>query len=565
MSIGGAVGNEPAWSYFYLSYAHSLPLAVSNIGPPDARVHSFYRDLARAVQRHARLPHLVAGYFDQELPLGPEDRKRALESAIGAAEVFVPLCSPSYITRSWTGRELACFEQRMTAAGISDPMARVVPVLWTPPQPGQILAEPADAEHLVPSATAADYVENGLVGLMRLAPYRQSYELVVDRLAGRIVRIAEAAPVRPSPVPDISQVQSKFKPEPGAAIFIVAVAASSRHEAAYGSNQMTYGPSGSSWRPFEWNLEFSLADYAAVAAEQFSFVAKVAELDETSLFSRAPGVVLIDPWYAADERHLRTLSRVIEHLPTWIFPVLIPDIRGGQRVQDLASSIRKLIKTSEFRPDSAELAIGGVRSHSEFVNLMPYLIHDAQRNFLKNANDPSPAIISAADRQSTSGSVEVSERPVASHHRRSGHAFISYVEEDLAQVAQLQTLLFVAGVPMWRDADDLLPGDVRSEAIRDAITADSIAFLACFSRSSRAQATSNQNEQLLLAIEEARRRPPRSPWIIPIRFDDCEIPDLDIGGGRRLRDIQSVDLFGDSYFASATRLITALKRILPNA
>lgn len=47
-----------------------------------------------------------------------------------------------------------------------------------------------------------------------------------------------------------------------------------------------------------------------------------------------------------------------------------------------------------------------------------------------------------------------------------------------------------------------------------------------------------------MAIEQLRQRSPRLPWLIPVRFDDCAIPDRDIGSGRTLSSIQRADLFG---------------------
>lgn len=49
---------------------------------------------------------------------------------------------------------------------------------------------------------------------------------------------------------------------------------------------------------------------------------------------------------------------------------------------------------------------------------------------------------------------------------------------------------------------------------------------------------------MLLAIEQLRLRRPDLPWLIPVRFDDCPIPDCDIGGGRGLASLHCADLFG---------------------
>ena len=143
-----------------------------------------------------------------------------------------------------------------------------------------------------------------------------------------------------------------------------------------------------------------------------------------------------------------------------------------------------------------------------------------------------------------------------------GHAFISYVREDVTDADRLHQALEAAGVRVWRDKSDLWPGEDWREKIRRAITDDALVFIACFSRKGVARKRSYQNEEISLAIEQLRLRRPGEPWLIPVRFDDCEIPDLDIGGGRTLASIQRADLFGDHSDEGALRLVTAVLRLL---
>jgi hypothetical protein len=65
-----------------------------------------------------------------------------------------------------------------------------------------------------------------------------------------------------------------------------------------------------------------------------------------------------------------------------------------------------------------------------------------------------------------------------------------------------------------------------------------------------------------LAIDQLQLRRPGAPWLIPVRFDDCDVPDVDIGGGRSLASIQRADLFGDHSDQGITKLVTAVLRIL---
>ncbi len=143
-----------------------------------------------------------------------------------------------------------------------------------------------------------------------------------------------------------------------------------------------------------------------------------------------------------------------------------------------------------------------------------------------------------------------------------GHAFLSYVREDSVQVDRLQRVLQEAGIPVWRDRSHLWPGQDWRAKIREAITDDALVFIACFSANSLARVKTYQNEELVLAVEQLRLRQPEQPWLLPVRFDDCQIPDRDLGGGRRLSSLQRVDLFGDSFDEDAARLVAAIRRIL---
>src|SRR5829696_1488476 len=144
----------------------------------------------------------------------------------------------------------------------------------------------------------------------------------------------------------------------------------------------------------------------------------------------------------------------------------------------------------------------------------------------------------------------------------SGHAFISYVREDAASVNNIYAMLQAAGVPVWRDTENLWPGEDWRLKIRQAITADSLAFIICFSGTSEARTSSYQNEELLLAIDEYRKRPPDRPWIIPVRLDDCRLPAYDLGAGRTLDSLQRLDMFGERRDEAAARLIAAVLRII---
>jgi hypothetical protein len=124
--------------------------------------------------------------------------------------------------------------------------------------------------------------------------------------------------------------------------------------------------------------------------------------------------------------------------------------------------------------------------------------------------------------------------------------------------------LDAAQIPYWRDRNSLAPGDHWKEKIRETIRANSLVFVACFSNNSRSRAKSFMNEELTLAVEEFRLRPPGATWLIPVRFDDGPIPYWDLGAGRSLEDVNYANLFGQNYTQESIVLITTIGRVMGN-
>lgn len=142
------------------------------------------------------------------------------------------------------------------------------------------------------------------------------------------------------------------------------------------------------------------------------------------------------------------------------------------------------------------------------------------------------------------------------------HVFVSYVREDAEQVDQLCAVLEASRIPYWRDRTALGPGDAWKAKIRDAIRKGSLVFLACFSENSRAKLKSHMNEELTLAVEEYRKMPPGRTWLIPVRFDDGDVPEWDLGAGRVLSDLNYVDLFGSAMAPQAASLVTTIHGVM---
>lgn len=137
------------------------------------------------------------------------------------------------------------------------------------------------------------------------------------------------------------------------------------------------------------------------------------------------------------------------------------------------------------------------------------------------------------------------------------YVFLSYAKEDSVFIDQLQKDLEYYGIKTWRDRDKLYAGMRWKAAIRKAVK-DGALFIACFSKASEGRSRSYMYEELNLAVEEMRLRPKDRAWFIPVRLNQCEVPDWDIGGGETLSDIQYLDLFTD-WEKSITTLVSVIK------
>jgi TIR domain len=137
-----------------------------------------------------------------------------------------------------------------------------------------------------------------------------------------------------------------------------------------------------------------------------------------------------------------------------------------------------------------------------------------------------------------------------------------YARMDAEHVDVLQRKLEDVGVSVWRDTKDLWPGDDWRARIRQAIDRDAFVFIACFSEATLSRGESHQYDELLQAVDQLRERRLGDKWLFPVRLDDCEIPDYNLGGGRTLDWIQQADLFGDQRDQQADRLVEAVVREL---
>jgi FxsC-like protein len=381
--------------YFFLSYARSDPLAGNPEEDPNEPVETFFADLNAAVRRHASVDGAdVGGFLDRDMPPG-SDWKQFITRALSAAQVFVPLYSVAYLANSWPGRELTCFKERVKVAGGLDPIRRLVPVLWAPLAG---VKYPPGLREALDSVTEPDYADNGLWALLRLRPYHELYQAMVDRMGAQIVEIAERdpiEPVQPEQVGDIEKAPSAFPAERPLPVFHIEVAAPTTADAPRTGDPRAYGYSSSEWRPFS-GQELSLAEYARQVTERFDFDVRVGEAGLTGeLAGRRPGIIVIDPQFIAHRAGRETLTEMAAKLPRWVLPLVVVDRPDDARTKKLAEDVFDILTTAKALPtESARRGAHGVDSLDAFVAIVPVLVAEAGKQYLRRSSrvlSPRPA------------------------------------------------------------------------------------------------------------------------------------------------------------------------------
>ncbi|TRV56142.1 MAG: TIR domain-containing protein [Microcystis panniformis Mp_MB_F_20080800_S26] len=121
--------------------------------------------------------------------------------------------------------------------------------------------------------------------------------------------------------------------------------------------------------------------------------------------------------------------------------------------------------------------------------------------------------------------------------------FLAHASDDKPAVLALYNRLKQAGYKPWLDKKDLIPGQIWRDEIPKAIKASQI-FLACLS-----------------ALGEM---PPGTIFFIPMRLEECEIPDLRLAQvDLNLRDIHRLDYWEEDGFEQLERAITYQFKLEP--
>ena len=138
--------------------------------------------------------------------------------------------------------------------------------------------------------------------------------------------------------------------------------------------------------------------------------------------------------------------------------------------------------------------------------------------------------------------------------------FLAHASEDKEAVRILHRKLTDRGFQPWLDEIDLIPGQNWPVAISEAIRRSDV-FLACLSQWSVSKHGYVQRE-LRTALAAYGERPPGTIYLIPVKLDECDVPDLQMPElGIRLRDFQWLDLWKTDGFDGLVNAISVATAI----
>jgi TIR domain-containing protein len=181
----------------------------------DPWIRKFADDLREAL-RVLLGPHHEPLFYDSETITAGSRWREVLAEGLCQSRVCVALCSISYVSSAFAGKEYQVFLDRIATHKQQNGAAPNVlfPIVWAPSLIDPFPPAIKDIQ-FTDASLPQSYVERGLLGLLKNERFKADYIDFVDRLANKLV-VAGMSPMQPlAQLPDFSQIPHAFLPKPG--------------------------------------------------------------------------------------------------------------------------------------------------------------------------------------------------------------------------------------------------------------------------------------------------------------------------------------------------------------
>ena len=276
-------------------------------------------------------------------------------------------------------------------------------------------------------------------------------------------------------------------------------------------------------------------------------------------------VMFLSEYYARElwPNHERksAQARAFQENREYILPVRLDDTEIPGISPMVAYLDLRLLTIEEIYNDLVKkLSNTALQKTPSDGNDVPYPKNSKEESFNheldQNGATESSDSFTDQDRMNTKSSI--SEKEMSEMQ----HVFISYIRENKVEVDRIHQELESLGIKIWRDLQDINPGERWKRQIRKAIREGAF-FIACFSKEYNKRDKTYMNEELTIAIDELRKRPTDRVWFIPIKLNECMIPDREIGGGETLNDLNHLKVYED-WNAGIERIVKVIQSEPPS-
>jgi FxsC-like protein len=290
----------------------------------DAHLDRFFDDLESRVALYGGPPRGEVLFRDtSDIELG-ERWPEELSLAIARAKVLLCVCTPTYFSRPWCGKEFSFFRARVTAYAkaqdLAQPPPLILPILWIPEKKGGRRFPEVIRDLQSDQGFGPDYEKLGLWVVTKLQKYEDTYDEIVGKIAERILAVAQEHPLPDHTEPfELRDVPDAFAPAPAAApaaiappvdrgprhvqFFVIAGPRSKLAGEGVRKNVEPYGEEPTDWRPFLPPAEGRIGPLLQGIAAEEDFTSDVVE-PSADLIPRIEAackennlvLLVVDPW-----------------------------------------------------------------------------------------------------------------------------------------------------------------------------------------------------------------------------------------------------------------------------
>lgn len=183
----------------------------------DPWIKKFAEDLKEALRVLLGPQHEPLFYDSETITAGSRWRE-VLADALCKSRVCVALCSTSYVSSAFAGKEYQVFLDRidMHKQRTGGSPTALFPIIWAPSLIDPFPAAIKDIQ-FTDASLPQSYAERGLLGLLKNERFKADYVDFVDELAKKVV-VAGTSPMQPlAQLPAFDQIEHAFLPKPGQA------------------------------------------------------------------------------------------------------------------------------------------------------------------------------------------------------------------------------------------------------------------------------------------------------------------------------------------------------------